>query len=174
MPRAVKTPPPTPAAAAGTAVTGIKKETTSTTGTADTPTPPATPTRTAAVPATATAVAPKDVTPLQNLPAPSSSLPGLCQTTRWGCLVQTYPTSLAPKSLTLIHSPTTCRCQGREEVIIKDYILRWVSYRIDELKEHPVKATTWARASCEYLGIPGALDETLGRIERLFVGEYGF
>lgn len=105
---------------------------------------------------------------------PLSPLPDLRQATPWGCLVQTYPTSLAPKSLTLIHNPTTCFCQGREEVIVKDYILRWVSYRINEFKDHPVKAATWARASCEYLGIPGALDGILDRIEKLFVGDDGF
>ena len=66
------------------------------------------------------------------------------------------------------HVSPCCRCNGREEIIVKDYILRWVSYRIDELKEHPVKATTWARASCEYLGI-GGLDGILDRVEGLYV-----
>ncbi|KAK4211715.1 hypothetical protein QBC37DRAFT_484362 [Rhypophila decipiens] len=81
--------------------------------------------------------------------SPSPGLKILNPQTKWGCQIQTYPTSLAPKSLRLIHNPAPgkCRCHGREEVIVKDYILRWVSYRIDELKEHPVKATTWARAS---------------------------
>lgn len=46
-----------------------------------------------------------------------------------------------------------------------------MSYRIDELKEHPVRTTTWARASCEHLGIAGSLDEILDRVERLFVGD---
>lgn len=47
-----------------------------------------------------------------------------------------------------------------------------MSYRIDELREHPVKATTWARASCEYLGMGGALDGILGRVEGLFIGDF--
>lgn len=96
---------------------------------------------------------------------------GLSPTTRWGCRIPIYPGSLAPKSLDLTHASSSCRCHGREEIIVKDYILRWVSYRIDELKEHPVKATTWARASCEHLGIAGSLDGILDRVERLYAGD---
>jgi hypothetical protein len=84
----------------------------------------------------------------------------------WGCTIDVFPKSLAPKSLDLIHS-ATCRCQGKEKLLVKNYITDWVSYRITVLKEHPVQASTWARATCERLGLE-ELDPLLGRIEALY------
>jgi len=91
---------------------------------------------------------------------------GPSTTTAWGCEIEIYPRSLAPRSLHLHHSPT-CRCRGHEKVLVKDYILKWVEYRIIGLNEHPIKAATWARAACECLGIEG-IDGTLNRIEALY------